>query len=176
MANKWRAELRLCKLDSCKKAFSPATPQQFYCTTTCRDMKYIAKKDWKVERKCKLPACGKVFVPNQYRQEFHTKECRKKSIAANFKERVCGVPHCTTVFKPIHRHHIYCSDDCLRYARRPLNHAAAMAYQKSKKKGVYMTDEQFREKALATLVLKCTQTVCMPDCRIRGMERLGCVA
>lgn len=171
-----KSETRLCKLDSCKKSFKPTTPQQFYCCPKRRDLKYTAKKDWKVERKCKLQSCGKAFIPNQYHQEFHTKDCHKKSIAANFKERECGVQHCTTVFKPIHRHHIYCSDECLKYARRPLNHAAAMAYQKSKKKGAYMTDEQFREKALATLPLKCTQTACAPDCRIRGVERFGCVA
>lgn len=174
--NKWRTELRLCKLDSCKKEFKPETPQQFYCTTTCRDMKYIAKKDWKVERKCKLQSCGKAFVPNQYRQEFCTKDCQKKSIAANFKERVCGVPHCKNIFKPKHRYNIYCSEKCLKYARMPANHAAALARQKLNRKGAYMTDEQFREKAIATLVLKCTQSVCVPDCRIRGVERLGCVA
>lgn len=174
--NNWRTERRTCRLSSCKKEFVPATPQQFYCTTKCRDLKYTAKKDWKVERVCKLPACGQVFVPNQYRQNFHTKDCQKKSIAANFKERECGVQHCKNIFKPKHRQHIYCSEKCLRYARRPLNIAATLARQKLNRKGAYMTDEQFREKALATLPLKCTQKVCAPDCRIRGMENLGCVA
>lgn len=176
MTNKWRTELRVCKLDSCKKSFKPTTPQQFYCCPKCRDLKYTAKKDWKVERKCKLQSCGKAFIPNQYRQEFCTKDCQKKSIAANFKERECGVPHCKNIFKPKHRYNIYCSEKCLKYARRPLNIAATLARQKLNRKGAYMTDEQFREKALATLALKCTQTVCAPGCRIRGMENLGCVA
>lgn len=134
--------------------------------------------DWRTEtRICKLPLCGKPFLPVQYRQVFHTKACQKKSIAADFPEKKCGVKHCTTIFKPVSGKHKYCSPECLLYARRGANHAAATAYQLSKRKGIYnVTDEQFREKQRDANPLKCRQKVCAPDCRIMGMESLGCVA
>lgn len=132
--------------------------------------------DWKSEtRICKLKSCSTSFAPTQYRQVFCTKECHKKSIAADFPEQKCGVRHCNTIFKPRHRY-LYCSPECLQYARRPANTTATLARQKLNKKGVYMTEEQFREKLLATNPLKCTQEKCIPGCRIRGMEQFGCVA
>lgn len=133
--------------------------------------------DWKTElRICKRKGCGKNFKPATYRQSFCVKSCQLKSIAADFPEQACGIQHCLTVFKPKHRNHKYCSDDCLQYARRPINTAATLARQKLNRKGTYMTDEQFREKARAGNPLKCQQSACAPNCRIRGMENLGCVA
>lgn len=132
--------------------------------------------DWRTEtRICKLKSCSTPFAPLHYRQSFCNKDCQKKSISADFPEKKCGVKHCTTIFKPVSGKHKHCSPECLLYARRGANHAAATARQKLNRRGVYMNDEQFREKVIATRVLKCTQKVCAPNCRIRGMEKLGCV-
>lgn len=132
----------------------------------------------RMEKRNTIASCAKPFLPIHYRQSFHTKECQKKSIAADFPEKKCAVKHCATIFKPVSGQHKYCSDICLRYARNPFNHAAAIARQKLNRKGAYVTretDEQFRQKLKATNPLKCTQNSCAPGCRIRGMAQFGCV-
>lgn len=92
------------------------------------------------------------------------------------ERRTCRLSSCKKEFKPVAAHQIYCTKPCYHIAQRPIRLASAKRYQAKKKKFAYKGDNEFRLIAESLKVLKCTQKVCAPDCRIRGVERLGCVA
>ena len=90
--------------------------------------------------------------------------------------RICKRNGCGTDFLPVAAHQIYCTKTCYHIAQRPIRLASAKRYQAKKKKFAYKGDNEFRLIVESLKVLKCTQEICAPNCRIRGMEQFGCTA